>query len=118
MLGEAAVTADQAARYMTDYEQAIRARRASAGRGVQAGPGISVKLRRCLRLSRAQIGRVAAELYRGLKALAVLARSLDIGLNIDAEEADRLRSRSTCWSGFCFEPELLGWHGNRLRRAG
>ena len=44
MLGEAAVTADQAARYFADYQRAIGAiGRASAGRGVQEGPGISVK---------------------------------------------------------------------------
>ena len=45
MLGEAAVTAGQAARYFADYQNAIRAiGAASNGRGVQDGPGISVKL--------------------------------------------------------------------------
>ncbi len=113
MLGEAAVTADQAARYCADYERAIRAiGRASAGRGVQDGPGISVKLSALHpRYSRAQIERVQAELYPRLKALAVLARSVDIGLNIDAEEADRLEISLDLLERLCFEPELAGWQG-------
>ncbi len=113
MLGEAAVTADQAARYLADYEQAIRAiGQASAGRGVQNGPGISVKLSALHpRYSRAQVGRVQAELYPRLKTLAVLSRSFDIGLNIDAEEADRLEISLDLLERLCFEPELAGWHG-------
>src|SRR5471030_2479815 len=113
MLGEAAVTADQAARYFADYQQAIRAiGRASAGRGVQEGPGISVKLSALHpRYSRAQVERVQAELYPRLKALAVLARSFDIGLNIDAEEADRLEISLDLLEQLCFEPELAEWHG-------
>jgi RHH-type proline utilization regulon transcriptional repressor/proline dehydrogenase/delta 1-pyrroline-5-carboxylate dehydrogenase len=113
MLGEAAVTAEQAARYLADYEQAIRAiGAAAAGRGVQDGPGISVKLSALHpRYSRAQVGRVQAELYPRLKALAVLARSFDIGLNIDAEEADRLELSLDLLERLCFEPELAGWHG-------
>src|SRR5476651_2192389 len=113
MLGEAAVTADQAARYFADYQQAIRAiGRASAGRGVQEGPGISVKVSALHpRYSRAQVERVQAELYPRLKTLAVLARSFDIGLNIDAEEADRLEISLDLLEQLCFEPELEGWHG-------
>src|SRR5476649_1868641 len=113
MLGEAAVTADQAARYFADYQRAIGAiGRASAGRGVQEGPGISVKLSALHpRYTRAQIERVQSELYPRLKALAVLARSFDIGLNIDAEEADRLEISLDLLERLCFEPELDGWHG-------
>ncbi len=42
------------------------------------------------RYSRAQYDRVMEELYPRLKSLTLLARQYDIGLNIDAEEADRL----------------------------
>ncbi len=113
MLGEAAVTAEQAERYFADYQQAIRAiGAASAGRGPYEGPGISVKLSALhARYSRAQIERVHAELYPKLKALAVLARSFDIGLNIDAEEADRLEISLDLLERLCFEPELSGWNG-------
>ena len=45
MLGEAATTADDAIRYLADYERAIHAiGKASAGRGIYGGPGISIKL--------------------------------------------------------------------------
>ncbi len=113
MLGEAAVTAEQAVRYFADYEQAIRRiGEAGAGRGVYEGPGISVKLSALHpRYGRSQLERVHAELYPRLKALAVLARSYDIGLNIDAEEADRLELSLDLLGRLCFEPELDGWNG-------
>ncbi|MBS0541332.1 MAG: bifunctional proline dehydrogenase/L-glutamate gamma-semialdehyde dehydrogenase PutA, partial [Proteobacteria bacterium] len=113
MLGEAALTAQQAARYVEEYERAIRAiGRVAAGRGVHDGPGISLKLSALHpRYSRAQRTRVEAELYPRLKALAVLARSFDIGFNIDAEEADRLELSLDLLERLCFEPELAGWHG-------
>jgi RHH-type proline utilization regulon transcriptional repressor/proline dehydrogenase/delta 1-pyrroline-5-carboxylate dehydrogenase len=113
MLGEAAVTGRQASRYFADYEQAIRAIGASArGRTTDERPGISVKLSALHpRYSRPQIERVHAELYPKLKSLTVLARSLDIGLNIDAEESDRLEISLDLLERLCFEPELAGWHG-------
>ena len=113
MLGESAVTAVQAERYLGEYQQAIRAiGEASAGRGIYEGPGISVKLSALHpRYNRGQLERVQAELYPRLKALAVLARDFDIGLNIDAEEADRLEISLDLLERLCFEPELAGWNG-------
>src|SRR5262249_45948650 len=113
MLGEAAITAEQAVRYFADYEQAIRRiGEAGAGRGVYEGPGISVKLSALHpRYRRSQLERVHAELYPRLKALAVLAHSYDIGLNIDAEEADRLEISLDLLERLCFEPELADWNG-------
>src|SRR5258708_703858 len=77
MLGEAAITADQAVRYFADYEQAIRPIGESAGGpGGHRGPGISVKLSALHpRYSRSQRERVHAELYPPLKALTLLAQS-------------------------------------------
>ncbi|MCX5494668.1 trifunctional transcriptional regulator/proline dehydrogenase/L-glutamate gamma-semialdehyde dehydrogenase [Kaistia dalseonensis] len=113
MLGEAAMTAADAARYYADYEQAIHAiGKASGKRGIYEGPGISVKLSALHpRYSRAQIDRVMGELLPKLKALAVLARHYDIGLNIDAEEADRLEISLDLLEALCFDPELAGWNG-------
>jgi RHH-type proline utilization regulon transcriptional repressor/proline dehydrogenase/delta 1-pyrroline-5-carboxylate dehydrogenase len=54
---------------------------------------------------------VLAELYPRLKELALLARRYDIGLNIDAEEADRLEISLDLLERLCFEPELAGWNG-------
>ena len=113
MLGEAAVTAADAARYFQAYEQAIHAiGKASGGRGIYDGPGISIKLSALHpRYQRAQVARVMAELYPSLLALASLARSYDIGINIDAEEADRLELSLDLLEKLCFEPALAGWNG-------
>ncbi|MDP1962121.1 MAG: bifunctional proline dehydrogenase/L-glutamate gamma-semialdehyde dehydrogenase PutA [Reyranella sp.] len=113
MLGEAAVTAAQAESYRTAYEQAIHAiGRAANRRGIYAGPGISLKLSALHpRYCRAQRERVHTELYPRLKALTVLAHHYDIGLNIDAEEADRLEISLDLLERLCFEPELEGWNG-------
>ena len=59
MLGEAALTEKDAANYYASYETAIHAiGRASNGRGIKDGPGISVKLSalhpRCIRVTRAR----------------------------------------------------------------
>ncbi len=113
MLGEAALTAQDAERYLASYEQAIHAiGKASHGRGIFEGPGISVKLSALHpRYSRAQRGRVVDELLPRLLGLAVLARQYDIGLNIDAEEADRLELSLDLLERLCFAPELKGWNG-------
>ncbi|WP_181703946.1 trifunctional transcriptional regulator/proline dehydrogenase/L-glutamate gamma-semialdehyde dehydrogenase [Chthonobacter albigriseus] len=113
MLGEAATTAEDAQRYYDDYEQAIHAIGKAAGRrGIYEGPGISVKLSALHpRYSRAQEDRVMAELLPRLKSLAVLARRYDIGLNIDAEEADRLELSLDLLEALCFDPQLAGWNG-------
>nr|WP_315844984.1 trifunctional transcriptional regulator/proline dehydrogenase/L-glutamate gamma-semialdehyde dehydrogenase [uncultured Achromobacter sp.] len=113
MLGEAATTAEDAERYYASYEQAIHAiGKAAAGRGIYEGPGISIKLSALHpRYSRSQRERVIAELLPRVKALTALARSYDIGLNIDAEEADRLEISLDLLEALCFAPELDGWNG-------
>ena len=52
-----------------------------------------------------------AELLPRLAALAALARRYDIGLNIDAEEADRLELSLDLLEALCFDPALGGWNG-------
>jgi RHH-type proline utilization regulon transcriptional repressor/proline dehydrogenase/delta 1-pyrroline-5-carboxylate dehydrogenase len=113
MLGEAAVTEHDAARYRAAYESAIRAiGTASGGRGVYDGPGISIKLSALHpRYSRAQRERVLDELYPTLLDLALQARRFDIGLNIDAEEADRLELSLDMLEKLCLEPALANWQG-------
>ncbi|HET7775173.1 MAG TPA: proline dehydrogenase family protein, partial [Azospira sp.] len=88
MLGEAALSAADAARYEAAYAAAIEAiGRAGGGRGVYAGPGLSLKLSALHpRYCRAQKERVMADLLPRLKGLLLLARRHDIGVNIDAEE--------------------------------
>ncbi|NMM20079.1 MAG: trifunctional transcriptional regulator/proline dehydrogenase/L-glutamate gamma-semialdehyde dehydrogenase [Rhodoferax sp.] len=113
MLGEAAATELDAERYLASYEQAIHAiGKASHGRGIHEGPGISVKLSALHpRYSRAQRERVMGELLPRLLKLTRLARQYDIGLNIDAEEADRLELSLDLLESLCFDPALRGWNG-------
>ena len=113
MLGEAALTAEDAKAYLHSYQQAIHAiGKASNGRGIYEGPGISIKLSALHpRYQRAQYERVMTELYPILKSLTLLAREYDIGINIDAEEADRLELSLDLLEKLCFEPALSGWNG-------
>ncbi|MEL7937847.1 trifunctional transcriptional regulator/proline dehydrogenase/L-glutamate gamma-semialdehyde dehydrogenase [Pseudomonas delhiensis] len=113
MLGEAALTDEDAKRYLASYEQAIHAiGKASHGRGIYEGPGISIKLSALHpRYSRAQYERVMEELYPTLLGLTQMAKQYDIGINIDAEEADRLEISLDLLERLCFEPSLSGWNG-------
>ena len=113
MLGEGAATAHDAARYLKAYEDAINAiGKASAGRGPIGGPGISIKLSALHpRYRRSQRDRVMSELLPRVQQLARLAKSHDIGLNIDAEECDRLDLSLDLLEALCFDPDLAGWDG-------
>jgi RHH-type proline utilization regulon transcriptional repressor/proline dehydrogenase/delta 1-pyrroline-5-carboxylate dehydrogenase len=113
MLGEAAMTADDAVNYAASYEAAIHAIGRSSNRGgIHEGPGISIKLSALHpRYSRAQRPRVMAELLPILKTLVILAKSYDIGINIDAEEADRLDLSLDLLEALCEDTQLKGWNG-------
>ncbi|MCB1950574.1 MAG: bifunctional proline dehydrogenase/L-glutamate gamma-semialdehyde dehydrogenase PutA, partial [Rhodocyclaceae bacterium] len=113
MLGEAAMTAEDAQRYLNAYVGAIEAiGKDSKGRGVVDGNGISIKLSALHpRYVWSQPDRVMAELLPRVKALCVLARSFDIGLNIDAEEADRLELSLDLLEALAMDDELAGWSG-------
>ena len=113
MLGEAATTAEDAARYLSDYENAIHAiGKAARGRGVYSGPGISIKLSALHpRYARSQAERVMGELLPRVRDLAILAKRYDIGLNIDAEEADRLELSLDLLECLSFDEALADWNG-------
>jgi len=113
MLGEAALTEHDAQNYYASYEQAIHAiGRASNGRGIKNGPGISIKLSALHpRYSRAQSSRVMSELLPRVRSLVLLAKGYDIGINIDAEEADRLEISLDMLEALAFDPELAGFEG-------
>jgi RHH-type transcriptional regulator, proline utilization regulon repressor / proline dehydrogenase / delta 1-pyrroline-5-carboxylate dehydrogenase len=113
MLGEAAATAEDAERYLESYEQALHAiGAASAGRGIYEGPGLSIKLSALHpRYVRGQRARVLSELYPRLKRLAVLARRFDVGINIDAEESERLDLSLDLLEMLCRDPDMEGWNG-------
>ena len=113
MLGEAALTATDCERYYRAYETAIHAiGQAATGRGIKNGPGISLKLSALHpRYVRTQRARVMAELGHRLKSLALLAKHYNIGLNIDAEEADRLELSLDLFAELAADRLLAAWDG-------
>ena len=113
MLGEAALTEHDAERYYQDYSNAIHAiGKASKDKDVYDGAGISIKLSALHpRYQRAQIARVHDELYPKVLQLAQLAKQYNIGLNIDAEESERLEISLELLERLCFEPTLADWKG-------
>jgi len=83
MLGEAARTAEDAARYFDAYCRAIR--------GTPAGDGVSVKLSALHpRFEEAKRARVLDELAPRVAQLIRLAEQSAVGITIDAEESERL----------------------------
>jgi RHH-type proline utilization regulon transcriptional repressor/proline dehydrogenase/delta 1-pyrroline-5-carboxylate dehydrogenase len=113
MLGEGARTMADAARHREAYAAAIAAVAASAqGLGPERADGVSVKLSALHpRFEARQADRVHAELYPVLLDLARQAKAGDIGLCLDAEEADRLVLSLELLDRLCREPSLQGWDG-------
>ncbi|KPP85183.1 MAG: proline dehydrogenase / delta 1-pyrroline-5-carboxylate dehydrogenase [Rhodobacteraceae bacterium HLUCCO07] len=113
MLGEAARTEEDARRYYLSYSRAITAIAAACkSRDTRQNPGISVKLSALFsRYEVAQHARVMDELVPRLRSLALLAKSAGMGLNIDAEEADRLTLSLDVIETVLSEPALAGWDG-------
>src|SRR5205823_9350936 len=113
MVGEAARTAADAARYFKAYDHAIAAiGRSAADRDIAEAPGISVKLSALHpRYEMAQRDRVLRELSPRLLELARHARRAGIGFTIDAEEADRLDLSLDLVEALALAPDLAGWDG-------
>ncbi len=123
MLGEGARTNADAERYLASYADAIaivggQADRASSDahksgpEGPRSKNGISVKLSALHpRYEARQEARVLAELYPRVLQLAQAAKQWNIGLTLDAEEADRLVLSMKLFERLALEPSLGGWGG-------
>ena len=113
MLGEAARTEADAKKYHLSYSRAIAAiATACTSEDIRKNPGISVKLSALHpRYEVAQEVAVMADLVPRLRALALLAKSAGMGLNVDAEEADRLSLSLEVIDRVMSEPALAGWEG-------
>ncbi len=113
MLGEAARTHEDAQRYFEAYRQAIRALKRSANSDdIRTNPGISVKLSALHpRYEEGQRERTLPELSGRLLELCQEARDARMGLNIDAEEADRLDFSLDVVASVLADPSLAGWDG-------
>ena len=113
MLGEAAMTGADAARYDRAYADAIAAIAKACDKGsVQMNPGISIKLSALHpRYEVAQEARVMAELVPVVLRLAQQAKAAGMGMNIDAEEQDRLVLSLKVIEAVLSDPSLAGWDG-------
>lgn len=113
MLGEAARTAEDAEKYYASYVNAIDAiGNAAPDLNPIHGPGISIKLSALHpRYEYNQRERVFQELAPKLLALALKAKEKNIGITVDAEEADRLELSLEIFEKVFSNPALNGWEG-------
>ena len=113
MLGEGARTNEDAERYLVSYANAIDVvGEAAGGLGPHASNGVSVKLSALHpRYEARQEERVVRELYPRMLQLAEAAKKWNIGLSLDAEEADRLVLQLKLFEKLALEPSLKDWEG-------
>ncbi|WP_028021654.1 bifunctional proline dehydrogenase/L-glutamate gamma-semialdehyde dehydrogenase PutA [Enterovibrio calviensis] len=91
MLGEAALTRQDAQKYLNDYIQAIETVSDHLSVGDAPAPSVSIKLSALHpRYEVANEERVLSELFETVLGLLKRARELNVAITIDAEEADRL----------------------------
>jgi RHH-type proline utilization regulon transcriptional repressor/proline dehydrogenase/delta 1-pyrroline-5-carboxylate dehydrogenase len=113
MLGEAARTEADAKRYFLAYRDAISTLDAGTnGPDIRFNPGISIKLSALHpRYEEMQRDAMLPVMSERLLQLALAARHARMGLNIDAEEADRLDLSLDVIERVLADSELAGWNG-------
>jgi len=111
MLGEAALTMKDAQKYYQDYSNAIAALGAQQYDESEAPrPTISIKLSALYpRYEVANEDRTMTELYDTLIKLVSQARSLNVGVSIDAEEVDRLELSLKLFQKLYNSDAAKGW---------
>ncbi|MCC5792997.1 MAG: bifunctional proline dehydrogenase/L-glutamate gamma-semialdehyde dehydrogenase PutA [Legionellaceae bacterium] len=114
MLGEAALTEDDAQRYLQAYRNSIEAigKSADPDKAIAQRAGISIKLSALYPRYHETHREIALEkMVPRVLELAQLAKAYDIGLTVDAEESERLMlSLELMEQVFC-DRSLAGWHG-------
>jgi len=113
MLGEAALTDRDAQGFVKSYADAITYLAThSNSDDVRKNPGISIKLSALHpRYELAQKDQVMDVLVARTLDLTLQARNANMGLNIDAEEADRLDLSLDIIEAVLSDPRLAGWNG-------
>lgn len=114
MLGEAALCKRDAERYFNSYLNALE----TIGQtrddypDIHSAPSLSIKLSALHpRYEVAQYERVLKELTPKIKQLALMAKSLDVGLTIDAEEAERLDVSLDVFTSVLCDEQIKPWNG-------
>lgn len=113
VLGEAALTAQDAREYFDAYSAAIDALAVHAkSMDIRKNPGISIKLSALHpRYEISQQKRVHNELAQRALTLCLRAKEANIGLNIDAEESARLDLSLDVIHKILSDTRLAGWDG-------
>lgn len=113
MLGEAALTAADAEKFFEDYKNSIRALKPKCtADDFRDNHGISIKLSALHpRYELTQEDRVLTELGDRVLILSKMAKDANLGMNIDAEEADRLELSLGVIEKVLRDPDLAGWDG-------
>jgi RHH-type proline utilization regulon transcriptional repressor/proline dehydrogenase/delta 1-pyrroline-5-carboxylate dehydrogenase len=113
MLGEAAITEEDAGRYFNSYKAAIeRIGLEAKSEDILLNPGISLKLSALHpRYEARKSQRVMNELMGRVLALVLIAKDLNISVTIDAEEADRLELSLDIIEQLVIHPKLARWGG-------
>ncbi|WP_448660504.1 bifunctional proline dehydrogenase/L-glutamate gamma-semialdehyde dehydrogenase PutA [Sphingomonas sp. CJ99] len=108
MLGEAARTEEDAAKYFSAYKRAI----VEIGREQGSSHSVSVKLSALHpRYEVAQWDACVPELAARLEMMCNLAREVGIYLTVDAEESERLELSLEVIARAVRQPQFRGWNG-------
>ncbi len=114
MLGEAALCKRDTERYFAAYFDALK--RLGDSRkdydNIYQAPSLSIKLSALHpRFEVSQYDSVIQNLLPKVKELALLAKSLDVAITVDAEEAERLDMTLDIFELVLTDKQLVGWNG-------
>ncbi|OOE47343.1 bifunctional proline dehydrogenase/L-glutamate gamma-semialdehyde dehydrogenase PutA [Salinivibrio kushneri] len=110
MLGEAALTQEDAKAYLADYLQAIESVGDAKASYQGPSPSVSIKLSALHpRYEAANYDRMMDEMFETVLVLLKRAREKDVAITIDAEEADRLELSLALFEKLYRDPVVKGW---------
>ncbi len=110
MLGEAALTAADAEKYLESYRAAIQSVGKEQSDSKSPRPTVSIKLSALHpRYEVANKERVLTELFESVRGLICEARQLNVGITIDAEEQDRLELSLKLFEKLYRHSDCKGW---------
>ncbi|WBA10015.1 bifunctional proline dehydrogenase/L-glutamate gamma-semialdehyde dehydrogenase PutA [Salinivibrio kushneri] len=110
MLGEAALTQEDAKAYLADYLQAIESVGDAKSSYQGPSPSVSIKLSALHpRYEAANYERMMDEMFDTVLVLLKRAREKDVAITIDAEEADRLELSLALFEKLYRDPVVQGW---------
>lgn len=112
MLGESALTEEDAEHYFESYKTALRAIARNSGTALHKNSGISVKLSALHpRFELTQKARSFDLLLERMSELCRLAARSNLNLNIDGEEAERMEFTLDIFAALAADPGTKDWQG-------